>query len=298
MAQATKFERETAVAAVPGQSGRYHALLTEDWCTGLVPQGGIVAAVALRAMQAELGTPEHRLRSATTVFAASVFEGEVEIDITVLRRGRSMSQVQATLRNVGQPAGHATTAVFGTSRPGFEFTETVLPVVPGPDACPSFRDPPPEDWPIDERDRFRFWEQIEGRPAVGHAPWDDWEPTDSERVFWYRFEDTPRTADGGIDPLALVTLCDLMPGAVSERMGPRRKEWFGPSADLTVHLLGSATSDWLLAANRARHAGDGYATVECDLWDPATGLVAYATQVMFFAFDGEPPPPDQRRPPS
>ena len=34
-------------------------------------------------------------------------------------------------------------------------------------------------------------------------------------------------------------------------------------------------------------AGDGYASVELELWDPARGLVAYATQVMFFSFPGE-----------
>ena len=85
-----------------------------------------------------------------------------------------------------------------------------------------------------------------------------------------------------------MTLCDTMPGAVGERMGPDLPMWFGPSADLTVHVLGRATSEWLLAHNRARHAGDGYASVEMELWDPARGLVAYATQVMFFSF------PEQR----
>jgi len=61
--------------------------------------------------------------------------------------------------------------------------------------------------------------------------------------------------------------------------------WFGPSADFTIHLLGPARPGWLLAHNRARHAGDGYASVEMALWDPLDRtLVAYATQVMFFAF--------------
>ena len=62
-------------------------------------------------------------------------------------------------------------------------------------------------------------------------------------------------------------------------MGPGLPMWFGPSADLTVHVLGRATSQWLLAHNRARHAGDGYASVEMELWDPGCGLVAYATQI-------------------
>ena len=97
---------------------------------------------------------------------------------------------------------------------------------------------------------------------------------------------------GQWDPLAVVTLCDTMPGAVNERMGPGMPHWFGPSADLTVHILGEAFSPWLLGRNRARHAGEGYASLEMEMWDPGRGLVAYATQMMFFNFpDG---PPDRR----
>ncbi len=46
----------------------------------------------------------------------------------------------------------------------------------------------------------------------------------------------------------------------------------------------------MLAHNRARHASEGYASVDMSLWDcgpkgtDAPRLVAYATQVMFFAF--------------
>ena len=133
-----------------------------------------------------------------------------------------------------------------------------------------------------------FWDRVESRVGQGHAPWETWEPTGSDRVYWYRFDEPPVAADGTWDPLALVVLCDTMPGAVGERMGGGQPTWFGPSADLTVHVLGPARSEWLLAHNRAHHAGGGYASVEMTLWDPALGLVAYATQIMFFSFpDGD-----------
>jgi len=79
--------------------------------------------------------------------------------------------------------------------------------------------------------------------------------------------------------------------AVAEKIGPRRRQgWFGPSVDLTVHLLDACRSDWVFAHNRARHAGDGYASVDMALWDlgpdggAAGRLVAYATQLCFFTF--------------
>jgi hypothetical protein len=138
-----------------------------------------------------------------------------------------------------------------------------------------------------------FWEHLEGRPVLGHAPWDDYMPEASDRGYWYRFDEPPFRSDGTLDPLALVTLCDTMPGAVGERVGPGQAEgWWAPSTDLTVHLLGEARSDWQLAHMRAHRAGEGYASAEVAVWDPETGLVAYGTQVMFFTFS-EPPTPDQ-----
>ena len=270
-------------------------MLTADWCAPMLPQGGVVAAVALRAMRAELDVPEQRLRSVTAVFAAQVRTGPVEIDVAVLRRGRSMSQLMATVRSPGESAGCTTIAVFGDVRPGFEFTELVPPVVPPPEACWSFRDSMPADF--QRRMTFPYWDHVESRTAIGHAPWHDWAPTTSEKAYWYRFDDPPVVDGGRLDPLAVVTLCDTMPGAVGERMGPDVPFWLPPSADLTVHLVGDAGPGWLLAHNRARTAGDGYASVEMSLWDPERGLIAHATQVMFFSFPDGPPPPDRRRPP-
>jgi hypothetical protein len=93
-------------------------------------------------------------------------------------------------------------------------------------------------------------------------------------------------------------MCDTMPGAVRERMGSDIPQWMPPSIDLTVHLFASPRSEWILAHNRARHAGAGYASAEMTLWDPEVGLVAYATQVMLLIFPDGPPAPHQIRPPS
>jgi acyl-CoA thioesterase len=287
------FARQTSVTADPERPGRYRAVFNGEWNAPFVPQGGVAAAVALRAMATELGPGDQQLRSVTTVFASEVRAGPAEIDVKVLRRGRTMSQVMATLRTAGEESGHTSVAVFGSERAGFEFTDLHPPVVDPPERCPSFRDPLPEGF---ERQHFMtFWEQVEGRPALGHAPWDVYEPTTSERAYWYRFDEVPRVDGGVLDPLALVALCDTMPGAVSERMGPGSPPWVPPSADLTVHILGEAESEWLLAHNRARHAGDGYASVDMALWDPARGLVAYGTQMMFFVFPEGPPTAEQRR---
>jgi acyl-CoA thioesterase len=272
-----------------GRPGRYRAEVAAHWNCPLFPQGGLVAAVAAQAIAIELDAPDQRLRSLTTLFVQPVPAGPVTVDVGVVRRGRSMSQASATLAPEGATTGQTAVAVFGRSRPGFAFTDRVMPEAPPPHECRSVRDPFPEGF---EAPEIQFWNHVDSRIASGHLPWDDYMPASSDMVLWYRYDEAPRDRDGVLDPLALVALCDTMPSSINERLGPDRPDWWGPSADLTVHLLAESRSDWILAHLRTRRAADGYASAEIELWDTDAGLVAYGTQVMFFTFAGGPPPPE------
>jgi acyl-CoA thioesterase len=283
------FARGSAVT--PLGNGRYRAHLAEDWNCPSVPHGGFVTATTARAMTTELDDPTQRLRTITSVFAAPVAHGDAQIDVTVARRGRSMSQLSATIKNPDAAAGHIAVAAFGADRPGFTFTDRTPPDVPPPEECPSFNEGAPADWP--EIEPWGFWQQAEGKPALGHPPWEPYTPESALVAQWFRFVEPARLDDGRWDPLALVTMCDVMPGAVDERIGPNRVRFLPPSVDLTVHLFDDARSEWILGVNRARWAGEGYASAEMELWDMHSGaprLVAYGTQLMFFVFpDGLPP---------
>jgi acyl-CoA thioesterase len=262
--------------------GRYRSQLDHSWDLVAVPQGGIVASLALRAAGLEVGDPVQLLRTCTTVFAGQVSAGPLGIDVSVLRRGRSATQVQATIRNEGAVAGATVIAVFGSSRRGPSFTDAVPPEVPPALACPSYREPPPPG--IQPFDSLPFWTRVEGRAALGHPPWEPHESTGSDVATWLRFDDPPQLADGAIDPLGVLTLADRMPGCVAERLGHQGPPWFAPSADLTVHLLEPLRTEWLLAHDRARWADDGWASAESVLWDENGTLVAYATQMMLFSY--------------
>ncbi len=294
------FSRDSAVAPDPDHTGRWIADLPVSWAAPNVPQGGLSLAATTRAMQCALPEPMP-LRSVSCAFAAPVAAGRAEVDVTILRVGRSVAQVTATTRTPGADAGLTAVAVFGRERPGFEFTDVDPPDFPDVESLPSFRDGPPPEADLGipfDRDPFPIWvNHMEGRPVVGTPPWEPHVATSSERGNYQRFDETPRLADGTIDPLALIVLCDAMPAAVSQRLGnPIDHPWYGPSADLTVHVLGNAVSDWVYLRNRARWAGDGYASVEIEAWDPAVGLVAYATQMMIFTFFGDPPEGHHRLP--
>jgi acyl-CoA thioesterase len=288
----------TAVGPRDGRGdapGRYRTEVPDDWNAPVLPHGGVLAAIAARAMERELDAPQQALRSISVVFASPVRAGAACIDVQVLRRGRSISQVLATVTNDGEPAGLTAIGVFGASRPGFEFTDCSMPDVAPPLECPSFRDPLPEGVVSERRFEATFWEHAEGRAGLGLPWWDPTPRTSSEQGAWYRFDAPPLLDDGSWDPLAVVALCDTMPGAVGQRLGFRddRPMWMSPSADLHVHLLGTARSEWLFGHNFCRKAGDGYASLEMFMWDPTEGLVAYATQQMFFSFPDGPPTAEQ-----
>jgi hypothetical protein len=289
-----------ATTVTPVGDGCYTATIGPEWVLAMAPQGGVVTAIAARAMEAELaavsaGTAVPPLRSFQCVFAAPVPAGPVRVEVRVLRLGRSMSQLIATVTGDGRDAGLTALAVFGGARAGFTFTDLAMPDVPDVEECPSFRDPPPPEAGIEDWVPMPFWtEVLEGRPALGQPPWDPSPRGAAEQAVWYRFEQPPIAADGGLDPYAAFVMADVMPGAVFQKIGMTEDRWFSPSADFTIHLFGRATPGWILGHNRARHAGDGYASVDMALWDPRAeggpALVAYATQQCFFT-RWDPPPP-------
>lgn len=266
----------------PEGNDRYSCELSGDWDLVAVPQGGVVASVALRAAAMAVDDPAQTLRTCTTVFAGQVAAGRLVADVRVLRKGRSATQVLATVANEGAGAGATVVAVFGGSRRGPSFVDVAPPEVAPPSQCRSYRAAPPPG--VDPLDPLPFWDRVEGRAALGHPPWEEFQPAGSDVATWLRFDHPPLQPDGSLDPLAVVTLADRMPGCIGERLGNRGRRWFAPSADLTVHLLEPLRTEWVLAHDRARWADDGWASAESTLWDENGVLVAYATQMMLFTY--------------
>jgi acyl-CoA thioesterase len=280
----TPFAEETRVRAIDGPSGRFGATLGPDWWGPRAPQGGVVAATTLRAMAHVLADPDHRLRTSTTVFARTVPSGPIEIDVELLRAGRSVSQVQGTVHAPGDPApGHRTLAVFGRERTGWEHldhTELTMPAVPGPDDCPRMPDPRPEPSVFDST----FWSNMEVGDVDFHYRWDDdWTGGRAEGKRWVRYVETPRLADGMIDPLAYLPVVDVIPGAMAQHVGPNGPRFFAPTLDLTVHFLDRTDDEWMLQVMRMRRSVHGYGSGEMELWSRDGRLLAHASQTMIFA---------------
>ncbi len=214
--------------------------------------------------------PARSLRTLHTTFAAQVADGPVTVDVELLRRGRSMSHLRAEVANPGSPPGPPDHGDLRIQPTGVRLHR---PPAPGRGASrrrtarPGAQPPPPG---VEAVRAHALLEPVWSRVAAmtGHAPWEEYVPDRAERVLWYRFDETPLLDDGTVDPFALVVLADTMPGAVGERVGPRRAA-NGSLRPSTSPCTCSTTADrtWVLAHNRARFAGDGYASADMALWD-------------------------------
>jgi acyl-CoA thioesterase len=269
---------DLVVAGVPG---RFTATISDAWRVMAAPIGGFVAALAVEGMARVLDDPSLRLRTVTSVFVAPVLVGPVEIDVTVLRRGRSVSQLSATVRNVGSTAGLTALAAFGASRTGFDFTDAVMPSVPEPLECPTWSQAMPSDFQMGHEPPPLWSSTIESRLVQGRYPWEPFREGPATAMDWTRFAVDPVT--DAQRRAALCVLSDTMPSGLDAKV--ESDNWFAPSVDLTTHVFADPTPGWILGSSSITLAGDGYASARIDLWDPVERrLCATATQVMLFTF--------------
>lgn len=267
---------------MPGRRGHYRADVSHDWDAPVFPSGGLVTAVALRAMEAELGEPHQKLRSFSTMFVSTVESGVLDVAVEGLRLGKRMSQLRADVRSAGRTEpGHVVMAAFGETREGFEFSYSPPPEAGPPEDYPGFAVPPAGVPAF----RARFFDNLDVTRVRMFSSFEkDWEGGRAEAIRWIRYRVTPRLSDGRIDPLSLIGLADTMPPAVGQYIGPGFRFHHAPSVDLSMRLFADTEDDWVLMRILSHWAGDGYASAEATLCDAHRRLLAHATQLMLIRF--------------
>src|SRR5215217_2762192 len=88
----TDAEFDRAVAVERLSEGRYGAVVDPGWSAPMGPNGGYLAAIAVRAFEAELDpAAERRLRSLTCHFLRRPAEAAIELRVEVVRSGRRLT---------------------------------------------------------------------------------------------------------------------------------------------------------------------------------------------------------------
>jgi acyl-CoA thioesterase len=256
------FDEATAVR--DAGSGRYEVDLHPGWSVGGRPNGGYLMAVIARAAAAAAGQPDPLAVSAH--FLAPPSGGPAEVTTEVMRQGRRISAVRATLRQDGVPLVDALVSAGS------------LPTAPEP---MHLSGGPPQVSPVEEclpasgiapgGARVGLHDFVDLRIDPASVGWATGSPGGSMEIRgWCRLRDGAPTA-----PLVLLQMGDAFP-PVTFDVGIYG--WV-PTVELTTYLRARPAPGWLACRMAARLIGDGWIDEDAELWDSTGNLVAQARQL-------------------
>jgi acyl-CoA thioesterase len=275
-----------AVEPVRAKAGLYRGHLDGAWNFRL-PSGGVLCSVALSAMRDALGRTELVPASATATFCSAVPEGPLEIEVVVLRAGKTAAQLRAQVRSLADGAsgesakevGFEVGATFVVPRELAEAETTSW--LPYPDELPAFESCPTLAPSLDGVVPPAFYRNLIVRRAKGDVWWSKtWAPAEPRVARYYEYR-VPPLVSGALDPLALPPIADTMATAVHQGVGSKQPPMIFPSLDLTVHFVAPAglSAEPILVDARGTAIFGGTASASANLWQ-GRRLVMVATQTM------------------
>lgn len=265
----SEFDQATAVRPGP-EPGRFLADIDPGWTVGPKPNGGYLLAIAARAAGAAAhvsGVDHADPLAATAHYVAAPDPGPAEVHTTILRTGRSASQVRAS---IVQDDRACVDAVFtlGTLRHDIDaWWEADAPAEVAPiESCVAMGpNPPGADFTVAIRDRSELWLDPAGLGFMSGQP-----SGRADLRGWTSFRDG-RPAD----PLALLYFVDSLPPATFDLV---TTGWV-PTLTLTAYVRARPVPGPLRIRQHTRVVDDGRFDEGCDVWDSRGRLVAQATQL-------------------
>ena len=260
------FDDDTQVlpaTGAPGGASRFSGTVHPAWNIGANPNGGYLLALATQALRQAVPQQPEPL-SITVHYLRPGMAGQAcDVDVQVLRSGRTLSTARATLLQDGSPRLEVLAAMgdlgAGEAAPVLSLP---MPDIPPPDACPG-RSGSAQGvgLPILQRLDIRLHPDEAEPGAAGRA----------QVRGWIRF------ADGRApDALGCLLMADAFPPAVFGLLG--MVGWV-PTIELTVHLRARPAPGWLLGRFWAEDLRDGRVIENGALWDSRGQLVAQARQL-------------------
>jgi acyl-CoA thioesterase len=254
------FDADTAVTRVDAH--RFRSVLLDHWNIVSGPNGGYLAAIIARAMTEAVADTTRGLRSLTVHYLARPEFDEVEVEVEILRQGRSLSSLQAVMRQ-GDRVICSSLAAFSTPWTTTEEWRLPLSNHAGNDGVDMDRTAPPlaKNWT--------------GRP-LADAPF--FSGAGTARVAQWIRAAKPRP----LDAIELVAISDAIPPAGFPRMTVPTSM---PTVDLTVHiraslpLVGTPDDERVYAECNTFHVADGFAEEDCHIWAADGTLLAQSRQL-------------------
>ncbi|HEX9642700.1 MAG TPA: thioesterase family protein [Acidimicrobiia bacterium] len=256
---------DVATAVTSDGPGSYRLSIQEGWDHFGAANGGLVMALATRAMANEVGPPDPV--TITGHYLKAVATGEALVEVEVIRSAARHSTAFATFRQ-----GEGTCAVFLATFGDLAETDVDLqdgapPDFPPPDACVGAQVAGVDDVAVPA-----WTAHLDLRIPPDLAGFATGSPSGrGEAGGWIRFADG-RPPDAGCLPL----LADAFPPAV---LNTGLSIGRVPTMELTVHVRRRPEPGWLLGTFRTRFMSGGYLEEDGELWDPAGHVVALSRQL-------------------
>ena len=234
------------------------------------PNGGYLLALLGRAGLVALDEPGRRVVSATASYLAAPTVGPCTVVTDVQRRGRTASQVRATLVQDDRSTVDVQLLAADLVDREPDWGDEPPPAMPTLEECLAHAEAHPRP-PItgDELPPLTKVVQATFDPAT--AGWMRGRPSGAgEMRAWLRFVD-----GRAWDPLALLLAVDAVPPATFDVV---MTGWV-PTLSLTAYVLGVPAPGPLRLRFRVGQIVDGRVDEVCDVWDSRDRLVARSTQL-------------------
>ncbi len=263
-------DHDTTPSPAPGGSigdGRYTIAISEEWRIW-GPNGGYLAAIALRAAGLEAAIP--RPASIACHFLGIAKYEPADIEVNVVHRGRSSESLHVVMTQDGRPILQAIVRT-AAEKPGIAHDFARMPDVPPPSALQSFLDHVPNP-----PDPVPFWENIDSRIIHTERLMNMDDPFPAEIREWYRFVPAATFDDPFADAARYTLLLDTFAWPVAANPHPQAtREYAAVNMDVVAWFHRPAPdSEWLLCDYDSTIAHAGLVGSHGRIWSEAGRLIA------------------------
>ena len=251
--------------AINSHEHPFTADIHDGWDVVGNANGGYLLAIGARAMSIAAAQP-HPI-SVTAHFLSPGRPGPVTIDPQIIKAGRRLTTVRATLQGPERPLVELLGS-FGDigAIAGPERVDARPPELPPPQACPRTIPDPEAGFPPAMMGRVDLRLHPEDARFLGGEP--SGEPLIRG---WLRLRD-----DEAMDVFGLLLATDCFPPTV---FNARLPVAWTPTVELTAHLRALPEPGWLRCRFSTRFISGGMLEEDVEVWDSTGRLVAQSRQL-------------------
>ena len=257
----SEFEQDTRVERIDDY--RFKGLVDAGWNISTNPNGGYLLSIVSAAIAESVDHPDP-LSFTAHYLRPGVPGVECEVIVDVVRQGRTLSTVRASLWQEGKQRVEIIAAYGDLASPvGIDSDITIeMPVLPPPESCVA-RSGDIQGIDIALINKLQVMlHPDQAIPGESGVP---------ELSGWIRFADEREP-----DTRSLLLFCDTFPPSPFGKLG--MIGWV-PTIELTVHVRRRPAPGWILGRFRTDDLVDGRMIETGGLWDSTGALVADCRQI-------------------